>query len=289
MTHLSIPALDIWETLPLSRGLALCRAAGRAALAIYRARELCVNTKADDSPVTLADKESHRILCEGLADLDSRPVISEEGDIPPWRVRQSWREYWLIDPLDGTKEFIKGNGEFTINIALIRDGEPVFGIVYVPVTDVFYFGGKGRGAFRQDGLDITRRSIRCAGVPTADDQWRVLGSRSHPSAQLAEFLVRLPRHQLKSVGSSLKLCLIAEGEADLYPRFGPTSEWDTAAGQAVLEAAGGQVLDWSTLSPLRYNTKESLLNPSFIACAGISSAWSGETPHTAQLPNPGAQ
>lgn len=256
--------------------LPLCHQAGERILALYQSTDSVVRYKSDDSPVTLADYASNRILVEGISSVSPLPVLSEEGDLPPWPTRQQWREYWLIDPLDGTREFIKGTGDFTVNIALIRNGEPVFGIVYVPVTDLFYFGGKGAGAFRQRGLAATPEGIHCTDLPPPNGVWRVLGSRSHSSPKLAELLSALPSHRLTPVGSSLKFCLIAEGTADLYPRFGPTSEWDTAAAQAVLEAAGGQVLDWNTLSPLRYNTKDSLLNPPFIACTSICPIWKDE-------------
>lgn len=198
------------------------------------------------------------------------PILSEEGELPPWSLRQRWGEYWLVDPLDGTQEFIKGSGDFTINIALIREGEPIFGVVYVPVTDVLFYGQKNVGAFRRQGRHGLQEQIHCSHFPSVADGWRVVSSCSHASSRLFELLAALPNHQLTQVGSSLKFCLIAEGKADLYPRLGPTCEWDTAAAQAVLEAAGGQVLDWKTLQPLRYNTKESLLNPSFAACAGLS-------------------
>lgn len=245
--------------------------AGQAALNIYRQKQsIKVTWKADDSPLTLADQESHNIISHGLMSLGGIPILSEEGELPLWSTRQQWGEYWLIDPLDGTREFIKGSGEFTVNIALIREAEPVFGVVYVPVTDVLFCGQKNVGAFRQQGRHGLREKIRCSDFPSTAHGWRVVGSRSHTSPQMFELLAALPNHQLTTVGSSLKFCLIAEGKADLYPRFGPTNEWDTAAAQAVLEAAGGQVLDWKTLLPLRYNTKESLLNPSFAACADIS-------------------
>lgn len=245
--------------------------AGQSVLEIYQHREdFVVSWKLDNSPLTLADHESHKIISHGLTSLDDTPILSEEGDLSEWSVRQHWREYWLVDPLDGTHEFIKGNGEFTINIALIREGEPVFGIVYVPVTDVFFYGQKKVGAFRRQGRHGRHEQIHCSAFPSALESWRVVSSRSYSSLQLAELLAALPNHQLTSVGSSLKFCLIAEGKTDIYPRFGPTSEWDTAAAQAVLEAAGGQVLSWQTLLPLRYNTKASLLNPSFVACGSFS-------------------
>jgi 3'(2'), 5'-bisphosphate nucleotidase len=250
--------------------LPLCHQAGAEILALYQHVKSGVRYKTDKSPITAADCASNRILVEGINRVSSLPVLSEEGDLPKWSIRQKWREYWLVDPLDGTREFIQGNGEYTVNVAVISDGKPVFGIVYAPVADMFYFGSNEAGAFRQQGLEGSPQPIHCAGVPPPEGLWRVLGSRSHSSPELAEFLAAFPGHRLTPVGSSLKFCLIAEGAADLYPRFGPTSEWDTAAAQAVLEAAGGQVLDWNTLLPLSYNTKDSLLNPPFVACTGIA-------------------
>lgn len=249
--------------------------AGQAVLEVYHRGHFAVTSKTDLSPVAEADTYSHQVLAEGLREIAEVPMVSEESEALPWSLRREWHEYWLVDPLDGTREFIKGSGEFTINVALIRDGDPVFGIVYVPVTDEFFYGAPGVGAFYQQGVAGRPKPILCADLPSGEGLWRVLGSRSYRSEQLTELLSRLPHYQLIPVGSSLKFCLIAAGEADLYPRFGPTSEWDTAAAQAVLEAAGGQVLDWHRLTPLRYNTKESLLNPPFIACSGVSPIWQG--------------
>lgn len=252
--------------------LALCDLAGRAVLEVYHGDNTAIRLKDDQSPVTFADYRSHQILSDGLTALTTLPVLSEESVSPPWHHRRQWREYWLIDPLDGTREFIKRNGEFTINVALIRDGEPVLGVVYAPVTQMFYYGSRGGGAFRQAGLDGKPIAIQCESAPE-QRRWKVLASRSHATPDLAHFVSRLPAYEIISVGSSLKLCMVADGTADLYPRFGPTSEWDTAAAQAVVEAAGGQVLEWETLGPLRYNQKESLLNPSFIVCASVSKTW----------------
>lgn len=234
---------------------------------IYAGAELGVYHKSDQSPVTLADLQSHRIIQQGLARLGDLPLLSEEASIPPWEVRRTWQEYWLIDPLDGTREFIKRNGEFTINIALIRLGEPVLGIVYTPAQDNFYWGGVNIGAFRQQGYKGSAEQIHCAPAPSREESWRVVGSRSYHSPELGIFLQSLERYELTPVGSSLKFCLVAEGKADLYPRFGPTCEWDTAAAQAVVEAAGAHVLNWESLKPLRYNQKDTLLNPNFIVCA----------------------
>ncbi len=234
--------------------------AGAAIMRIYNG-EFAVQHKSDDSPLTLADLESQRLILEGLAALTPKlPVLSEESAQAPWTERRGWQDLWVVDPLDGTREFVKRNGEFTINIALISQHEPVLGVVAAPAQQVVYWGAKGVGAFRKRGLDAPT-AIHVAPVARP---LRVVGSRSHAGAQTAAYLERLGAHVISGIGSSLKFCLLAEGSADLYPRFGPTSEWDTAAGQAVLESAGGQVtrLDGHRL---RYNCRESLVNADFVA------------------------
>jgi len=179
----------------------------------------------------------------------------------------------LIDPLDGTKEFIKRNGEFTVNVALVRDGVAVAGVVYAPDLDTMYWGELGKGAFKQRGLEAAQ-SISVAQLPTTNRGWRVVGSRSHQSEAFLEFMTKLPEAEIVAMGSSLKLCLVAEGKADLYPRLGLTSEWDTAAAHAVVSAAGGLVLEADTLKPLQYNqSQDTLLNPFFIVCAEKSPFW----------------
>jgi 3'(2'), 5'-bisphosphate nucleotidase len=177
--------------------------------------------------------------------------------------------YWLIDPLDGTREFVKRNGEFTVNIALIENGIPTVGVVHIPVSGISYLGQSGQGAWKIDA-EGQRSAIRVSAP--AHRPVRVAGSRSHAGDSLKRFLERLGEHQIVSMGSSLKLCLVAEGAADVYPRLGPTSEWDTAAAQAVVEAAGGMVTD-TQLEPLRYNTKDSLLNPHFLVFGDASENW----------------
>ena len=220
-----------------------------------------VRRKEDDTPLTLADLESQRVIVEGLSRLTPDiPILSEESAEVPWVRRQSWRELWVVDPLDGTREFVKRNGEFTINVALVVEHEPVLGLVTAPAQGLVYFGAAGVGAFtRHRGALESKIAVSPPATPT-----RVVGSRSHGSPQTASYLAGLGPHVLLGLGSSLKFCLIAEGKADLYPRFGPTSEWDTAAGQALLEAAGGHVtrLDGHRL---RYNCRESLINGDFVA------------------------
>jgi 3'(2'), 5'-bisphosphate nucleotidase len=250
--------------------LDIARAAGQAILEVYH-RDFSVEQKDDDSPLTAADLASNRLIVQRLGQLDPDiPILSEEGADIPYQTRSRWQRYWLIDPLDGTREFVKRNGEFTVNIALIEDGRPVAGVVHVPVTGVSYLGQSGRGAWKigpqGEAVPIRVRDHRRA---TA----QVAGSRSHAGDSLKRFLERLGDHEIVSMGSSLKLCLVAEGVADIYPRLGPTSEWDTAAAQAVGEAAGGMVTD-TRLRPLRYNTKESLLNPHFLVFGDQSLDWS---------------
>ena len=246
--------------------------AGAAIMAIYESA-FSVQHKDDDSPLTLADLESQRIILEDLARITPDvPVLSEESAQAPWAIRQNWRQLWVVDPLDGTREFVKRNGEFTINIALIVDHEPVLGVVAAPAQGLVYWGALGVGAFTR------HRGESQQVIATAPPRrpLRVVGSRSHASPQTAAYLARLGPHVTTGVGSSLKFCLVAEGKAELYVRFGPTSEWDTAAGQALLEAAGGQVtrLDGHRL---RYNCRESILNGDFVAFSDpdvLLPAWS---------------
>ena len=232
--------------------------AGDAIMQIYDSA-FTVQHKSDDSPLTLADLESQRIIIAGLNALTpGTPVLSEESAHAPWSERRTWRELWVVDPLDGTREFVKRNGEFTINIALAVDGEAVLGLVAAPALGLVYWGARGSGAFKsQGGAPAVPIRVSAPAAPL-----RVVGSRSHASADTEAYLAQLGEHRLVGTGSALKFCRVAEGSADLYPRFGPTSEWDTAAGQALLESAGGQVtrIDGRRL---RYNCRESLINESF--------------------------
>ncbi|MES1942786.1 3'(2'),5'-bisphosphate nucleotidase [Salinisphaera sp. PC39] len=250
--------------------LALAEDAGAAILPIYRGDDFDVSHKDDDSPLTAADLAAHRVIDAGLADLaPDIPRLSEEGGEVPYATRHGWRRYWLIDPLDGTKEFIKRNGQFTVNIALIEDGEPVLGVVHAPDLGASWYGSVGHGAFkRTDGAAPEPLHT----VVAHTDKPRVLVSRSHRGPDVDALLERLPDYEPVVMGSSLKFCVIAEGEADFYPRLGPTSEWDTAAGHAVLAAAGGDVVDIEGRR-LRYNTKDSLLNPYFLAFGDTSHDW----------------
>lgn len=246
--------------------------AGRKILEVYDT-SFSVELKDDKSPLTLADRESHSTIMNDLS-LTNLPVLSEEGRSIPYAERKNWKQFWLVDPLDGTKEFIKRNGEFTVNIALIEDQRPVIGIIYAPVLKLLYFASTELGAFMKQGvsaaypghaalvhnatkLDASRNPV----------QFTVVASRSHFSPETEAFVQDLkadhPDLTFISRGSSLKLCLVAEGAANIYPRLGPTMEWDTAAGQAIVECAGGRVLEHKSGLPLKYN-KENLLNPWFI-------------------------
>ncbi|GAL56879.1 3'(2'),5'-bisphosphate nucleotidase CysQ [Pseudescherichia vulneris NBRC 102420] len=236
----------------------LAREAGEAIMQVYDGNSpIDVNRKTDDSPVTAADIAAHKVIVKGLQALTPDiPVLSEE-DPPAWEVRQHWQRYWLVDPLDGTKEFIKRNGEFTVNIALIEEGKPVLGVVYAPVLKVMYSAAEGK-AWKEENNIRNPIQVREARPP------RVVISRSHAAndTELKEYLEQMGEHQTTAIGSSLKFCLVAEGEAQLYPRFGPTSIWDTAAGHAIAVAAGAHVHDWQGKT-LDYTPRESFLNPGF--------------------------
>jgi 3'(2'), 5'-bisphosphate nucleotidase len=245
----------------------LAEDAGRRILDVYEGA-FEVRHKQDDSPLTAADDVSHRTISEGLQRLTPDiPILSEEGRLVPFSERRHWQRYWLIDPLDGTKEFIKRNGEFTVNIALIERHAPVLGVVHAPVQATTWHAARGVGAFR----DRRGESVRLRTRPVAEPLVAVV-SRSHGDDRTKTLLARLSPLETLSVGSSLKFCLVAEGRADLYPRFGPTSEWDTAAAQCVVEQAGGRVVKVD-LEALRYNTKESLLNPDFVVFGDGGRDW----------------
>ena len=250
--------------------LDIARSAGQQIMRVY-GTEFAVDVKADQSPVTEADLAAHRVIVADLKRITpDLPVLSEESSTFPYAERRHWDSYWLVDPLDGTKEFISRNGDFTVNIALIQGGRPVAGVVHVPVTGLSYYGCVGVGAFKRDqdgqASPIKVRTL-IPGKPV-----KVVASRSHRGELLDGYLAKLGPHETVSRGSSLKFCLVAEGSADVYPRLGPTSEWDTGAGHAVLLAAGGEVVSVEG-GPLRYNAKESLLNPHFIAYADSSRDW----------------
>jgi 3'(2'), 5'-bisphosphate nucleotidase len=248
----------------------IARRAGQEILEVYGAGEILSTAKADDSPLTVADLRAHRLIEDALQALTPGvPVLSEEAADIPYSERSRWQRYWLVDPLDGTKEFISRNGQFTVNIALIQGHAPALGVVHVPVRDTSYQGIPGQGAWRANAGEAAvaiRVSERSA------NPVRVVGSRSHRGDSLDAFLARLGAHELIPVGSSLKFCMVAEGAADVYPRLGPTSEWDTAAAHAVVEGAGGAVHTREG-AVLRYNTRAELLNPFFIVSGPADHDW----------------
>lgn len=249
--------------------IAISRRAGAAINHIYH-QDFEVVQKEDASPLTQADLASHCLIRDALLALTPDiPFLSEESAALDYASRADWSEYWLVDPLDGTKEFIKRNGEFTVNIALVRDHEPVMGVVHVPVSGITYWGITGAGAMRvdQNGHAQAISVRRPCREPVV-----VVGSRSHANPGLEHHLAALGSYELVSMGSSLKFCLVAEGKADFYPRLGPTSEWDTAAAHAVVTAAGGQVVTLDGQA-LRYNCKASLLNPEFLVIADPGRNW----------------
>ncbi|NQT78454.1 MAG: 3'(2'),5'-bisphosphate nucleotidase CysQ [Bacteroidetes bacterium] len=249
--------------------------AGEAILRVYET-DFSVSNKADNSPLTRADMEAHSLITDVLKDTEI-PLLSEEGKDIEYLERKDWKLFWLVDPLDGTKEFVKRNGEFTVNIALIEDGFPLGGVIYVPVTDELYIGIGDSGAWKFTAVKhiIAKKSsldsflANGSKLPESilSEQYIVVCSRSHMSNETESFIAELKETHGEldfiSKGSSLKLCMVAEGRADIYPRFAPTMEWDTAAGQAIVEAAGGTVVEADNGDRLRYN-KEDLLNPWFI-------------------------
>jgi 3'(2'), 5'-bisphosphate nucleotidase len=249
---------------------ALVLMAGNKILEFYHT-DFDISIKSDGSPLTQADLAAHHCLVDGLTAMGLEyPILSEESATLPYAERSRWAYYWLLDPLDGTREFIKHNGEFTVNVALIAHGKPVLGVVYAPAKDVLYFAAENCGACKRVGRGAAAVSISVR-KPVVQPPV-VVGSRSHRTPELAHYLERLGAHELHSVGSSLKFCMVAEGAADVYPRMGLTSEWDTAAAQCVVEQAGGQVVDLRG-NPLSYNAKESLLNPWFLVFGDSGGDW----------------
>ena len=242
----------------------IAKLAGEGITEIYNS-DFDYQLKKDLSPITAADNLSHNIITEKLKTLTPEiPILSEENCDIPYKIRSQWAQYWLVDPLDGTKEFIKKNGEFTVNIALIDNNSPIFGVIHLPVTNETYWGSQVSGSFYSTEKNDAER------INVADNHKnpiRLVTSRSHPSEMLNSILEKLVDYEIIEVGSSIKFCHIASGRADLYPRFGPTSEWDTAAGEAIVRFAGGDVFTTNGL-PTTYNLKDSYLNPNFIVSNG---------------------
>lgn len=251
--------------------------AGKEIMLIYNT-DFEVTLKGDQSPLTLADQKAHQVICKNL-ELTNYPILSEEGKSIPYEERVNWDYFWMVDPLDGTKEFVKKNGEFTVNIALIHKQKAVLGVIYVPVKDEMYFGAKEIGAYKVERfskIHSTSGINECLKAEnrlpkSTNRKFTIVGSRSHMSPETEEFIEEKRREfgevEMLSVGSSLKLCMVAEGKADYYPRFAPTMEWDTAAGQAIVEAMGGKVIDWDSKEAMKYN-RENLLNNWFLVSKG---------------------
>ncbi|MEC8556778.1 MAG: 3'(2'),5'-bisphosphate nucleotidase CysQ [Planctomycetota bacterium] len=244
----------------------ISHSAGEEIMEVYRADDLGVDYKEDDSPLTLADRRAHKLIVAELShQFPDIPILSEEGEAADFETRKSWGEYWIVDPLDGTKEFINRNGEFTVNIALVKDRRPVLGVVHAPAISKTSSGEADQGAFVKDG----EGAVKKIAVNNNKSDRIAVRSKSHASEAEEAVLSQYGAKDCTSVGSSLKFCLVAEGKADIYYRHGPTMEWDVAAGQAVVQAAGGQVLDQQGPAPFLL-TKENLLNGSFL-CLGQSS------------------
>lgn len=242
----------------------IARAAGAAILKVYESDDFEIEQKADDSPLTKADKAANDIIVAGLRQLKLQaPIVSEEGKDIPFAERQQYTRFWLVDPLDGTKEFIKRNGDFTVNIALIENGRPVLGVVYVPVTDELFYAADGKGAWQEGTGRISARTFTLG-----DAGLKVVASRSHLNDETRAFIQKLTEPEIVSRGSSLKIIELARGEADLYPRLAPTMEWDTAAAHAILLEAGGKMVDEGSGKELVYN-KQVLRNPSFVAYGAL--------------------
>lgn len=268
MNPLLINRQDI-ETL-LAEVKQIAYEAGRNIMEIYE-QGFSVEEKSDHTPVTEADFAAHRVILEGLQALTPDiPILSEECPPPPFHERTRWPCYWLVDPLDGTREFIRRNGEFSVNIALIGGQRPVLGIIYAPVVGHLYCAAKGMGAFKKSGID-DMRSIHVR--ESCPEKVVIAGSRSHYGEEFKQFISHLPDYDIIPMGSALKSCLVAEGKADIYARLGPTSEWDTAAAQIIVEEAGGQITN-TQMQPLCYNTREELLNPHFFAFGDRNRCWS---------------
>jgi len=248
--------------------------AASAIMGVYSRADFNVDMKSDDSPLTDADRKAHRIIVDALKTTPV-PILSEEGRDIPYQERKGWDRLWIVDPLDGTKEFIKRNGEFTVNIALVQGGNPVFGVIYAPVLKRLYFGGLDMGSYGctremedlPEALDELIRQCEKLPLTVSRSSYVIMGSRSHGTPELAAFVEQKRKEvdavEFISAGSSLKICRVAEGAADIYPRLGPTMEWDTAAGQGIAEGAGRGVTVWETGEPLTYN-RENLLNPWFV-------------------------
>jgi 3'(2'), 5'-bisphosphate nucleotidase len=247
-----IPEINIKQLTSLAKEASL--AAGKAILEIYNSADFGVEIKGDNSPLTKADQAAHQVIV-GFLEKTELPILSEEGKDIPYGVRKNWEYFWMVDPLDGTKEFIKKNGEFTVNIALIHQGKPIIGVVYAPVLKWLYWGNQEEGAWKKEGnkdpFQLKKQEKK--------EVKTIVASRSHLSPETKAFIDQFSGAEVISMGSSLKFMLVAEGKAQIYPRFAPTMEWDTAAAQGVIEAMGGLVIIYPELETLKYN-REDMLN-----------------------------
>ncbi|PZW44209.1 3'(2'), 5'-bisphosphate nucleotidase [Mesonia algae] len=248
--------MEIKKYIPLIIDAA--RDAGIKILEVYNSEDFGVEEKGDHSPLTKADQLAHETIVEKLKETEL-PILSEEGAKIPYEERKEWEYFWMVDPLDGTKEFIKKNGEFTVNIALIHNQKPILGVVYAPVLDKLYFGGEGIGAFKSENMDP---QVELKIIENENGAKRIVASRSHLNEETKKYIEKYKDAETVSMGSSLKFMLIADSEADIYPRFAPTMEWDTAAANAILRGLNIEVISMEDNKPLRYN-KENLLNPHF--------------------------
>lgn len=260
-------------TLNLNKIIDIAYKAGEEILKIYKFIDVEVEYKKDNSPLTEADKKAHEVIEQGLKNISNYPILSEEGKDIPYKERQNWEYFWLVDPLDGTKEFIKKNGQFTVNIALIQKNKPVAGVVYAPALDILYYGTLNEGAYKIE----KGKESKVSNSNNFDGTVKVIASKSHLNEETTKFIENLKIHyknvEMISIGSSLKICFVAEGKADIYPRIAPTMEWDTAAAHAILNAVKGRIVQYKEyreiykikkLPELIYN-KKNLLNPYFIA------------------------
>jgi len=257
--------MKILKNINIDEIIKIAQDAGVLIMNVYK-KEFKIFAKQDTSPVTEADLLAHKLIINQLKLVTPNiPVLSEESNVSDFEDRLNWETYWLVDPLDGTKEFLKKNDEFTVNIALIHKQQPILGVIQAPALDTTYWGYRHNCAFKKKGGKFKTISVRKR--PQKISEWVIVGSRSHQSTEFKDFIKNYPGAKIISMGSSLKFCLIAEGIADIYPRLGLTSEWDTAAAQAIVEAAKGQVLKLPEKKPLKYNTNPSnLLNPNFLVC-----------------------
>lgn len=251
---------DLQELLPRVKQVAV--EAGEAILQVYHSTDFEIQAKSDNSPLTLADQKANDLIVKVLEETNL-PILSEEGRDIPYSERKDWEYFWLVDPLDGTKEFIKKNGEFTVNIALIHKNLPVLGVIHAPVLHETFWASKGNGAFFES-KEQTATQMKATEFSFGQEHLKVVGSRSHSTPKTEEYLSRFRSYEMYSMGSSLKFMLLAKGEAHLYPRTGPTMEWDTGAAHIILKESGGEIVSFDSGEPLAYN-KENLLNPEFLA------------------------